>query len=357
MVRCHESDRGKNLLLFEKCEGQLMILREEMKRFVNYPRGSVVTKATRREYRSKTKGIRKYANFYDNIDIDGKQLHVSKRAKRWRKEELREKYGEYDPNDYRIKENLPEIRDKLRYKKYVEESVETLEKQVKEVRERLNFGKRRKEKEITREEAEMLGMRYGAGEKIAKGWREKKQRKTLIARYGTKKELEKEFGSAGEMSFYLCDGKVMETRRGESMRSRAELLVAEVLNALGIPYIYEYYVREAEASCDFLVYIGGRKYYLEVLGMMDRKEYRERWEEKLESYRTQGIEMGKNLIVLDLTEREYLDLVWIEEMLSRVAEGKVPSSVIYGVKNLKKAKSLKGRVTRKYGEIEEPRDK
>jgi predicted DNA-binding protein (UPF0278 family) len=48
--------------------------------------------------------------------------------------------------------------------------VETLEKQVKEVRERLNFGKRRKEKEITREEAEMLGMRYGAGEKIAKGW-------------------------------------------------------------------------------------------------------------------------------------------------------------------------------------------
>ncbi len=69
MVRCHESDRGKNLLLLEKCEGQLMILREEMKRFENYPRGSVVTKATRREYRSKTKGIRKYANFYDNIDI------------------------------------------------------------------------------------------------------------------------------------------------------------------------------------------------------------------------------------------------------------------------------------------------
>ena len=107
-------------------------------------------------------------------------------------------YHDY-PNDYRIKENLPEIRDKLRYKKYVEESVETLEKQVKEVRERLNFGKRRKEKEITREEAEMLGMRYGAGEKIAKGWREKKQRKTLIARYGTKKELEKEFGSAGKL--------------------------------------------------------------------------------------------------------------------------------------------------------------
>ena len=62
--------------------------------------------------------------------------------------------------------------------------------------------------------------------------------------------------------------------------------------------------------------------------------------------------MGKNLIVLDLTEREYMDLVWIEEILSRVAEGKVPPGVLYGVKDLKKAKSLKRRVTGRNEEME-----
>lgn len=55
-------------------------------------------------------------------------------------EELRKKYGTYDPNDYRIPENLPGIRDKLRYKKYIEDSVRELEKLAKETRERLNFG-------------------------------------------------------------------------------------------------------------------------------------------------------------------------------------------------------------------------
>lgn len=107
-----------------------------------------MTKVTRRVYQNKTKGLRKYANFYDNIDVDGKQFHVSKRAKPHSQEELRKKYGTYDPNDYRIPENLPGIRDKLRYKKYIEDSVRELEKLAKETRERLNFGKRRRERKL-----------------------------------------------------------------------------------------------------------------------------------------------------------------------------------------------------------------
>ena len=349
MVRYHESDRGKNLLLLERCAGQLHILRKEMESFADYPRGSVVTKAARRVYRSKTKGVRKYANFYDNIDIDGKQLHVSKRAEISSVEELRQKYGEYDPNDYRIRENLPGIRDKLRYKKYVEESVRELERVIKETRERLNFGKRRKEKEITKERSEELGRQYEAGHKYAEDCRERKARKTMIARYGTKKQIAEEFESAGQLAFYLCDGKMMQTRRGEAVRSRAELVVAEVLNGLELPYVYEYYVREAGASCDFFVQTGGRQYYMEVLGMMDREEYRKRWEEKREAYRKQGIEIGKNLVVLDLTERDYLDVAWLETLLSRLAQGKVPRGVVYGVENIKKAKRLKARVNAKKG--------
>lgn len=343
MLRYHESDRGRNLLLLEKYEGQLIFLREEMRNFANYPRGSVVTKVTRRVYQSKTKGLRKYANFYDNIDVDGKQFHVSKRAKPHSQEELRKKYGTYDPNDYRIPENLLGIRDKLRYKKYIEDSVRELEKLAKETRERLNFGKRRREKEITREIARNLGLKYEIGRRSMESCRENSMEKTMIARYGTKKQLSTAFESDAQRLFYLRAGKIIQTTQGDSVRSRAELLVAEILNTLEIPYIYEYYMPEAALSCDFLLQVGGRKYYMEILGMMDRKDYRERWENKLTAYREIGIELGKNLIVLDLTDRDYLDAGWLKTVFCGLAARKLPQGVIYGVENIQKARKIRRR--------------
>jgi len=343
LVKYHESDRGKNLLFLERYMGQLYLLQEEMKKFVDYPRGTIITKVTRRVYRSKTKGVREYANFYDNLDVDGKQFHISKNKKQYAEKEMREKYGEYDPNDYNIKENLPGIRDKLKYKKYIEESAEKLRKLTKEIRNRLNFGKCRQEKELTKEEAESLGRKYRDGMSYTEMRREEKMRKTMIARYGTKEQIAQEFNNAGQMAFYLCDGKMIETKRGEPVRSRAELLVAEILNALEVPYVYEYYVREAGLSCDFLIYLGGEKYYLEVLGMMDQEEYRRRWKEKTKLYYMHGIKAGKNLVVLDLTERDYLDVKWIEAIICGLALGNVPAEAVYGVKDIKKAKRLKKR--------------
>lgn len=333
------------MLKLEAYVGQQQILRAEMEKMGDWPRGSVVTKVTRREYMSKTKGRREYANFYDNVDVDGKQLHVSKKSAQRSEAELRLKYGEgYDPNDYRIKENLPLIRDKLKYKKYIEESMAEVSREIKETRDRLNFGKRRKEKEITEEELEKLGKWRAERESASDARRAERMRKTMIARYGTKEQVEKEFESEGQMSFYLCDGKIMETRRGESVRSRAELVVADLLSELKIPYMYEFYMQELGVSCDFVIAVGGKTYYMELLGLMDQWEYRERWHEKLVKYGEKGIRIGKNLIVMDLTERKYLDTGWIRQVLYRLAGGKVPGSMIYGVENISKAEKLAKRV-------------
>lgn len=341
MVKFHESDRGRNILYLEAYLGQLHILRREMEKFVNYPRGRIITKVTRREYQSKTMGKRVYANFYDNLDVDGRQMHVSKRRKACSAEEMQEKYGKYDENDYRIKENLPGIRDKIKYQRHVEESVKEIERLAKEVRERLNFGKRKGDKEITQEKMERIGKRSAEQMEYAAGCREERIRKTVIARYGTKSQIEKEFESKRQLLFYLCDGKVMQTKNGEAVRSRAELVIADVLSELEIPYVYEYYVREAGVNCDFYISVGGKMYYMEVLGMMDREEYRERWEEKVRRYKEKGIIIGKNLIAVDLTEKEYLDREWMARLLSRIACRKVPKGIVYGVENVNAARKLK----------------
>ena len=333
------------MLKLEAYVGQLSILRAERAKMGEYPRGTVVTKVTRRVYMSKTKGRREYANFYDNVDVDGKQLHVSKKSVQSSEAELREKYGEgYDPNDYRIKENLPLIRDKLKYKQYIEESIAEVSKEIKATKDTLNFGKRRKEKEITEEELEKLGKWRAERESAAEERRMERMRKTMIARYGTKEQIEKEFESEGQIGFYLCDGKIMETLRGESVRSRAELVVADVLSELKIPYMYEYYMQELGVNCDFVIDVGGRRYYMELLGLMDQWEYRERWREKLEKYGEKGIRIGKNLIVIDLTDRKYLDTGWIRQVLYRLAAGSVPGRMIYGVENISKAEKLAKRV-------------
>lgn len=345
MVRVHESDRGRNMLKLEAYVGQLHILRAEQEKMGDCPRGTVVTKVTRRVYMSKRKGRREYANFYDNVDVDGKQLHVSKKSAQSSEAELRAKYGEgYDPYDYRIKENLPRIRDKLKYKKYIEESIAEVSKEIKATKDTLNFGKRRKEKEITEEGLEKLGKWRAARETASEERRMERMRKTMIARYGTKEQIEKEFENEGELTFYLCDGKIMETRRGESVRSRAELVVADVLSDLKIPYMYEVYMQEIGVSCDFVVAVGGKTYYMELLGLMDQWEYRERWREKLVKYGENGIRIGKNLIVIDLTDRKYLDTGWLREVLYGLAVGKMPSGVIYGVENMRKAEKLGKRV-------------
>lgn len=90
------------------------------------------------------------------------------------------------------------------------------------------------------------------------------------------------------------------TDRGEYVASKSELMIANKLYSLGIHYEYEQEVviENVHFRPDFTIYPNdGRVLYWEHAGMMDKPEYRQRHEEKMDVYARHGIRLQENLIV------------------------------------------------------------
>lgn len=123
-----------------------------------------------------------------------------------------------------------------------------------------------------------------------------------------------------ETNPYYEDEKVYLTKNDELVRSKSEMLLADMYYELGIPYRYE---------AQLVLKNGKRKYpdftllnpktreviYHEHLGLMDHEEYRQSNMEKLDEYRRNGIYLGKNLIVTYEGEGSYLNIREIKEMV------------------------------------------
>jgi len=82
--------------------------------------------------------------------------------------------------------------------------------------------------------------------------------------------------------------------KGEPMRSKSEIIIADALAAARIAYIYERPLQSADGQTrypDFTIEDADIviTYYWEHLVMLDRADYRERWERKLAWYRAQDI--------------------------------------------------------------------
>lgn len=114
----------------------------------------------------------------------------------------------------------------------------------------------------------------------------------------------------------LVDQKVYETKRGEKVRSKSELLFANLYADLGIPYRYECELRLPDGSVKYpdftlLDVNHHRLVYHEHFGLMDDPVYRESCFQKLDLYRRNGVYLGKNLIATfegkgsELNMREY----------------------------------------------------
>ena len=92
------------------------------------------------------------------------------------------------------------------------------------------------------------------------------------------------------------------TEKGEQVRSKSELLIADALFHAGIPYHYEYPLKTQEGSWlypDFTILdLENRKiYYWEHFGRMDDEEYINRTLQKIREYEKNGIWPGKKLIM------------------------------------------------------------
>jgi hypothetical protein len=98
--------------------------------------------------------------------------------------------------------------------------------------------------------------------------------------------------SAGEQ--WLEEGLIHKTRRGEAVRSRSEVIIADALFANDVPYVYEQPLAMPGGSrrlSDFTVEDreSGVSVYWEHLGLTLDAAYRRRWEEKQDWYRRNGI--------------------------------------------------------------------
>ncbi len=109
------------------------------------------------------------------------------------------------------------------------------------------------------------------------------------------------------------------TAKGERVRSKSEIIIADRLNLLGVPYHYEYPIdlKFTTLYPDFIVLNTRthKTYVWEHLGMLDKSDYATRAKEKLELYAKGDILLGKNLIVTFETSQSALDTKYLDFLI------------------------------------------
>lgn len=119
--------------------------------------------------------------------------------------------------------------------------------------------------------------------------------------------------------------KIHITGTGLRVRSKSELLIAEKLDAYGLPYRYERVIAFENHffSPDFEIAAAGGIVYWEHCGMMSDSRYRSSSQWKLKQYEKMGIVPWKNLIVTYDMEDGGLNIRIIEsEIVNKLLEGR-----------------------------------
>ena len=117
---------------------------------------------------------------------------------------------------------------------------------------------------------------------------------------------------------------IHKTARGELVRSKSEVIIADALFHNGLEYQYEpELVLEGKVKRpDFRIIDAdtGDEWYWEHCGMMSDVKYAKRWHEKEAFYAKNGIIRGKNLIVTEEYAGEGLDSHMIDEIIKATFE-------------------------------------
>lgn len=121
---------------------------------------------------------------------------------------------------------------------------------------------------------------------------------------------------------YYEQALIHRTLRGEMVRSKSEVIIANMLYEAGIDYEYEKELDLGEDGIripDFTIEDAesGLEFYWEHCGMLGNERYRKRWEEKKEVYKKHGIEEGDNLIVSRDALNGSIDSAEIKALIER----------------------------------------
>lgn len=117
------------------------------------------------------------------------------------------------------------------------------------------------------------------------------------------------------------------TAKGECVRSKSEIIIADVLASLGVPYRYEFphELNNAESSHCVKVYsdftclnVRSRKEFVwEHFGMMDDAEYARNAVMKIEMYQNSGYFLGENLIFTMETREKPLNSQMVRKIVKK----------------------------------------
>jgi ATP-dependent exoDNAse (exonuclease V) alpha subunit len=147
------------------------------------------------------------------------------------------------------------------------------------------------------------------------------RRSTNLFEVGVRAEALKAEGGGKESRDRYAEHLIYRTSRGELVRSKSELLIAEKLNALGVVYHYERPLegkaRPGRLRPDFsFVDDAGDLVIWEHLGLLSKASYREGWEWKKQWYSENGFREGKNLFIS--TEDQIRDMGHLDKLAKQV---------------------------------------
>lgn len=120
---------------------------------------------------------------------------------------------------------------------------------------------------------------------------------------------------------FLEEEKELYTSAGVRVRSKSELLIAETLSRMRVPFRYEFPVKLKKyyVHPDFycLNVRTGKEIVWEHFGMMDDPEYSKRAVLKIEAYELSGWHVGKNFVMTFETNECQLSVKKIEETVKQ----------------------------------------
>lgn len=150
-----------------------------------------------------------------------------------------------------------------------------------------------------------------------------KNRQPLITPVSmTDDEFVKRWMSVKYEGRYFRDGAPeFYSNKGERMRSKSEVIIANALHRHNIPYLYEFPIEIADIGTvypDFrILNVRKRKVILwEHFGMMDDRDYRDDKVVEIEKYGMSGYFMGENLIVTMESGRKQLNVKYVELLIN-----------------------------------------
>ena len=110
-----------------------------------------------------------------------------------------------------------------------------------------------------------------------------------------------------------------------ALRSKIELLIAKALDANNVEYVYEPqdFYQEYRVLPDFKLSIDGKSYYVEHLGDMNHRPYRERWAKKWRVYNNH-LKIGD--IIVTTEEKDGNIDKGIESIISDIKNGNLKQS-------------------------------